>query len=152
MQVTGPIYQFQGDFRFLSNFYPSAMLVRNMGTAQQQWVHTAEHLFQAFKTRNPREQQDILDLRSPGKAKKAGRLITLRDDWEDIKLDVMRVTVHAKFKQNPELRELLIDTGDLPLFEGNYWNDTYFGVDLRTGQGQNWLGKILMETREELRT
>lgn len=152
MQVTGPIYQFQGDFRFLSNFYPSAMLVRNMGTAKQQWVHTAEHFFQAYKTRDPREQQDILDLRSPGKAKKAGRLITLRDDWEDIKLTVMRTVIGAKFVQNADIRILLRKTHPYPLFEGNYWNDTFWGVDLKTGQGQNWLGKILMETREELRT
>lgn len=144
------IREFQGEFRFLSNFFPSPMLVRGVGTKTQQWIPTAEHLFQALKTRIPEEQQAVLNCATPGQAKRLGRQITLRDDWEDIKLNVMRVVIKAKFEQNPRLAQQLLATGEAQLIEGNWWNDKWFGVCLRTGEGENHLGKILMETRQEL--
>lgn len=64
----------------------------------------------------------------------------------------MREVIGAKFKGgSEELREMLIATGERELVEGNVWNDTFWGVSLRTGKGQNQLGKILMEVREELK-
>ena len=56
--------------------------------------------------------------------------------------------VLEKFKQNPELKQKLLETGNQELIEGNTWNDTFWGVC--NGQGQNWLGKILMLARSEL--
>ena len=63
----------------------------------------------------------------------------------------METAVHAKFTQNVELKELLLETGDSELIEGNTWGDREWGVDLKTNEGQNKLGKILMKVRESLR-
>jgi len=59
--------------------------------------------------------------------------------------------VLAKFLGNGDLRDQLLATGDAELVEGNTWGDTYWGVDSRSGKGENMLGKILMETREFLK-
>jgi predicted NAD-dependent protein-ADP-ribosyltransferase YbiA (DUF1768 family) len=61
----------------------------------------------------------------------------------------MRFGLALKFS-DPVLREMLLDTGDAILEEGNMWNDTFWGIDLNTGKGQNHLGRLLMERRAEL--
>ena len=62
----------------------------------------------------------------------------------------MEEIVRAKFTQNPKLGEQLLSTGNADLIEGNTWNDRYWGVDVRSGAGENHLGKILMKVRSEL--
>jgi ribA/ribD-fused uncharacterized protein len=85
-----------------------------------------------------------------GKSAKAlGRKIKLREDWLDIRENVMEYLVRLKFK-HPALRIMLIRTAGADLIEGNYWNDRFWGVDLRSGIGENKLGKILMKVREEV--
>lgn len=79
-------------------------------------------------------------------AKKLGRKVALREDWDKIKLDVMKKVLEMKFLQNPDIKQKLIDTGDSELVEGNWWNDTFWGVC--RGEGENHLGKLLMELRE----
>ena len=74
----------------------------------------------------------------------------LRPDWESVRLSVMARVVGAKFMQNPNLAVRLVATGMMPLVEGNIWGDTFWGVDARTGNGENHLGKILMNVREDL--
>ena len=86
----------------------------------------------------------------PGKSKGVGRRVPLRPDWEQVKVGIMEEIVRAKFTQNPELAARLMATGEKILVEGNTWGDTCWGVDLRTGQGENHLGRILMKVREEL--
>ena len=81
-------------------------------------------------------------------AKKVGRKVTIRKDWEKVKKDIMYDIVSAKFNQHPDLAKRLIATGDKQLVEGNTWYDTYWGVF--NGRGKNVLGKILMDVREEL--
>ena len=83
-------------------------------------------------------------------SKRAGRRVKLRKDWEEVKLRIMEEVVRAKFLQHPDLANKLIDTGDEELIEGNCWNDRFWGVDIRTGIGENNLGKILMKVRSEL--
>lgn len=146
------IASFWGKYRFLSNFYASPMEVRNVGTKPVQRVTTVEHLFQAMKTRDPNEQQTILEAKTPGEAKRLGRTCDLREDWEDIKLHVMRMAVKEKFRQNPNLATKLIATDELRLIEGNTWGDQFWGVDAKTGRGLNHLGRILMDVREDLKT
>ena len=51
--------------------------------------------------------------------------------------------------QNPELGNKLLETGNQELVEGNTWGDIFWGVC--NGKGQNWLGKILMMVRDEIR-
>jgi ribA/ribD-fused uncharacterized protein len=73
----------------------------------------------------------------------------LRPDWEEVKDDVMREAVLAKFIQHPEIREVLLGTGNALLVEHTK-NDSYWG-DGGHGHGKNMLGIILMEVRERLR-
>lgn len=131
------IDSFSGPYRFLSNFW-----VEEDGL-------TVEHCFQAMKTLDSEEQHWILEADTPGKAKRLGRKCTLRLDWEEAKDEAMYFLVKDKFFPGSDLASLLLGTGDAELIEGNTWGDTYWGVC--NGEGQNKLGKILMQIREELR-
>lgn len=86
---------------------------------------------------------------NPSEAKKYGRRCKLRLDWEDEKIKVMEDIVFNKFQSNDVLKEKLLDTGDALLIEGNDWNDKFWGVC--NGEGENHLGKILMNVRTMLR-
>jgi predicted NAD-dependent protein-ADP-ribosyltransferase YbiA (DUF1768 family) len=86
---------------------------------------------------------------TPGEAKKAGRSVHLRTDWEQIKVGLMCGLVSQKF-QDPKLKQMLLDTGDQELIEGNYWFDDFWGV--HNGKGKNQLGKILMLVRDSTKT
>ena len=149
--MNSTIGPFQGEWRFLSNFFESPIMVRSLGTTGVFTAPTAEHVFQAMKTRDLIEQQSVLECKTPGQAKHMGRNVTLRSDWEEIKLHVMRMVVQAKFEQNPELDKLLKATGDATLIELNQFNDREWGVDINTREGKNHLGKILMEVRANLK-
>ncbi len=135
---------FREEYSFLSNFYPSPFYL-----AGSRYL-TGEHAFQSMKTKNVSERALIQMQRSPSDAKRAGRKVTLRDDWETIKVYVMYKVVFEKFNQNPALMNLLISTGDAKLYEVNTWGDTYWGVDTK-GNGLNHLGEILMRVRYELK-
>jgi predicted NAD-dependent protein-ADP-ribosyltransferase YbiA (DUF1768 family) len=63
----------------------------------------------------------------------------------------MKELVSQKFSdKNPELKQKLIDTKDIVLIEGTTWGDSFFGVNLKNGQGKNHLGQILMNIRQTL--
>jgi ribA/ribD-fused uncharacterized protein len=145
-QDPDPISSFHGEFAFLSNFYTSPITVDCIT------FPTVEHAFQAAKTNDPETKRQIAAKDTPGKAKRAGgKRGIVRDfdpSWETRKVDVMRSLVQQKF-QDPQLREMLLQTGDRPLIEGNVWNDTFWGVC--RGKGANNLGKILEQIRSELR-
>lgn len=85
----------------------------------------------------------------PDEAKKLGRRIPLRPDWDEVKVRIMEKVVRAKFTQNPKLAGRLVETWDKPLFEGNTWHDVFWGIDLKTGEGENHLGQILMALRAD---
>lgn len=111
---------------------------------------SVEHAYMAHKSDDPKWQLRCQDSTvPPSLIKKESRSVKLRDDWEVIKLDVMKKCLHAKFKK-PTLRAMLLDTGLREIQEGNTWGDKYWGVDLDTGEGQNHLGRLLMEVRAEL--
>ena len=139
------IKQFKDGFDFLSNFYPAHVALDNVR------YDTVEHAFQAAKTLDKAQRRLIRNADTPGKAKRLGRKVTLRDDWEAVKIEIMEDLVRQKFTRHPDLRKLLLDTGDAEIEEGNTWRDTFWGVSLRTGKGRNELGKILMRVRRELR-
>lgn len=137
------IDSFRNEYRFLSNFYPSP-IVCPIGSAQ-----TAEHAYQALKANRPADAEIVLAAPTPGAAKRAGRKIAIREDWEAVKLAVMRDVLALKFAHGSQLAQLLLWTSDALLVEGNTWGDQYWGaVD---GFGQNWLGHLLMARRAELR-
>lgn len=136
------INHFRDGFAFLSNFYPSQI------TYDGEVYATVEHAYQAAKTLNPDERKKVRDCRTPGQAKRMGRKVTLRQDWETIKIDVMGWLVREKFR-DPELIKELLETGDHELIEGNTWGDKTWGqVD---GVGHNYLGRILMAIRTDLK-
>lgn len=139
------ITRFQGEYRFLSNFWRAQIEVDGRK------YETVEHYFQSRKARTGEDAKLIASASSPREAKRLGRRIKIRGNWEQVKLDVMEKGVHAKFQQHPELARKLVATGDVLLEEGNRWGDTFWGVDSRTGIGGNNLGKILMLVREELK-
>ena len=72
-----------------------------------------------------------------------------KDEWMDIRLDVMRQVVFAKFSQHIDLKEKLLATGDAYLSE--HTDNDFFWGDGLNGTGKNWLGRIIMEVREQLR-
>ena len=142
------INTFEGEFAFLSNFYPSP--IEKDGIEYP----TVEHFFQAMKTTNLEERKAIAKARTPGVAKRMGRQVHLRPEWEDIKVDIMRQGLNLKFS-DLELRMRLLNTGGAPLVEGNTWHDNTWGdcmcpkcIDI---QGHNILGKLLMDLREQVR-
>lgn len=135
------ITSFTGEYAFLSNFY-----VLSNGS-------TVEHAFQAAKTVDPEEKACILAASTPGNAKRLGRKVTLRPDWDIMKLDIMFSLLEMKFNFDPVLADKLINTGDAELVEGNTWHDTYWGVCTCSkcgNQGNNHLGKLLMQVRDTL--
>ena len=136
------IDRFDGEYAFLSNYSASPFRINYV------LFPTMEHYFQANKADNQNDYLHIAYAPTPGEAKRLGRKIQLRPDWEEIKDNVMLTGLRKKFA-NPELRNLLLATGDEELVEGNYWGDTYWGVC--NGVGQNKLGKLLMQVREEIK-
>lgn len=134
------INNFRGKYYFLSNFYEAPVTWNGLTYLNN------EAAFQSAKTFSDRECFTNLD---PSSAKKLGRRVQLRDDWEDVKNDIMYEICKAKFSQNIELKKKLLATGDKHLEEGNTWGDKIWGTV--NGIGENRLGKILMKIREELR-
>jgi ribA/ribD-fused uncharacterized protein len=140
-----PITSFHGEFRFLSNFYPSRI---DMGVLV---YPTVEHAFQAAKCRSVRDRQRIAEAPTPGIAKRLGRQVRLRPDWEQTKFKAMAWCLHQKFTRYNDLRERLLSTGDRDLVEGNTWGDRCWG-QCPVGVGENMLGKLLMKLRSDLRS
>ncbi len=138
------IDSFQGQYRFLSNFWPAEVQFEGL------IYPTAEHAYQAAKTPDRAERQRIAALPTPGDAKRAGAALPKRPDWDAKKLAVMELVVRDKFTRNPDLRAKLLATHHAQLIEGNTWNDQFWGVC--NGKGENHLGRILMKVRDELRS
>jgi ribA/ribD-fused uncharacterized protein len=136
------IQSFTMEYSFLSNFYPC--LIEFEGDIYS----TLEHAYQAAKTHDPDERRKIREEERTGKAKRRGQRVTKREDWEQIKVKVMRELLKKKF-ENPQLQKLLLDTYPHELIEGNTWKDTFWGV--YQGHGKNMLGVLLMQIRSELR-
>lgn len=110
---------------------------------------TSEHYYQAQKTRNSELQTIIRKATTPKKCKQIACQIELREDWENIKYDVMLTALRAKFNQSKSLKELLINTGDEELVEASPYDYIWgCGAD---GSGKNLLGRALMEIRTELK-
>jgi ribA/ribD-fused uncharacterized protein len=143
MTTTEAIRRFTGKYRWLSNFWPCVVRYESRD------YPTVEHAYQAAKSLDPIERDYIAGTSTPGEAKRFGRHATLRPDWNFVRTAVMYDLLYQKFSREP-LRTKLLATGDADLIEGNSWGDTYWGVDDLRG-GENMLGKLLMQIRDELR-
>jgi len=143
------INEFQDKYRFLSNFWLVSLEFEGAT------YPSVEHAYQAAKTINMELREPFWkEYMTPGKAKRLARTLTLRGDWEDIKVDIIRQLVEQKF-QIPHLKEKLLATCNQELVEGNRWHDNFWGNCLCSNcqniRGRNHLGKILMEIRDELK-
>ena len=136
------IDKFENEYAFLSNFYDSPITIGDIT------YPTVEHYFQAMKTMDIDARRKIAAAATPGQAKRMGRSVNLRPDWEAVKFDIMRAGLVAKFSI-PELREKLLATGEERLVEGNWWGDRFWGQC--KGKGLNMLGLLLMEIRTTLK-
>jgi ribA/ribD-fused uncharacterized protein len=155
------INDFRFDYRFLSNFHMKPVVLDGI------YYPSNENAYQAYKTLNLNERQEFTKI-TPMEAKKLGKKVKLRSDWEGIKFKVMLDLNRKKFSDGVE-REGLLATGDTYLIEGNWWHDGTWGhcygqefkddpkdyvnqfCEKCEGKlGQNLLGKILMQVRQEI--
>lgn len=146
MQELEVIDSFKEDYEKFSNFYPVLVYYKDID------FPTVEHAFVAGKRKDPMFWRKIAKIPEDkaGKAKRLGRKVKLRKDWNIIKLSHMRKLLNQKF-QYPSFKKLLLSTGDAQLIEGNYWHDNYWGdcycEECVNIIGQNQLGKMLMKVR-----
>ncbi len=142
------ITSFTGTYEWLSNFYHAP--IHFFGNSYA----TAEHLYQAFKAKLPGDRDNIRLARTPGKAKRLGNQVTLRDDFVGLRVGLMLDVIRLKFFWNPLLADLLVAEKDVMLIEGNNWHDNFWGACTCAGchglAKNNILGQIIMHTREEL--
>jgi ribA/ribD-fused uncharacterized protein len=138
---TNNIAGFVAEYRWLSNYYPCKVEWdgRVYGSAEAAY-HSGKY---------PVADRDVFTRLDPDPARKLSRTKPYDTAaWEIRKLSTMRAVVWAKFSQNPELATKLLATGSRHLEETNWWGDKIWGV--YRGEGQNLLGKIIMDTRARL--
>ena len=139
---------FDGKWAFLSNFYWNE--IEHEGIVYP----TNEHFFQAMKTLDNDERRQIANCLTPGQAKRMGRRVALRSDWESVKEDVMFLGLCLKFADE-QLAGWLLETGDEELVEGTTWHDNEWGncscPKCTNIEGKNKLGKLLMRVRDMIK-
>lgn len=126
-----------------SNFTPCRVFLDNVV------YPSVEHAYQAAKTLDLAQRAHIRELPTAGAAKAAGRRVTMRADWDAVKIDVMRSLLRQKFALGSTFALQLLHTGTCELVEVNTWGDRFWGECPR-GSGANHLGKLLMQRRAEL--
>lgn len=138
------IKSFSGEHSWLSNFVMCEVMFDG------RLYPTVEHAYVAAKTIIGVERDAVFNCKNAGQAKRLGKTITLRSDWDEIKYTVMLKLLQQKFNQ-PKFKTLLENTGDQYIVEGNNWGDKYWGAVLAeddyTYLGKNNLGKIIMSIR-----
>lgn len=146
------IEEFQGEYRWLSNFWEFDKPFEYQGLTYP----TNEHFYVAMKTTDTWVRGEVANHPLKG-LKSFGRTIELRPDWEQVRLPAMKHGLMYKFSHNnPTLRKSLIATGDKYIQEGNKWHDNFFGVCSCTKcksagiVGENNLGKLIMSIREKI--
>lgn len=138
------ISEFRGDNRWLSNFHAAVIL------ADEKIYPTTEHFYQSKRALTIEDELAVISQETPFKAMHFGRDLTNQrpfEEWAKLRLGIMRRASLLKYTQHLDLARCLVATGDEELVEGNSWNDIFWG-QCPIGTGENWLGRILMETRE----
>jgi ribA/ribD-fused uncharacterized protein len=140
------IEQFKGEYRWLSNFAPVVIHIDGID------YPSVEHAYMSCKSDDDSWKAYCSDPdNSAGTVKVKSREIDLINGWHSKKLGVMEMCLRQKFSQEP-YRTRLIDTGDTYIQEGNYHGDKFYGVCLRTNEGLNHLGRLIMQIRNEINT
>lgn len=133
------------DTRWLSNMY--YVSIEYAGIVYP----STENFYQAMKYSDNNVRNHISKLK-PHEAKAYSREYSITSKvFEDKKLDIMLYAQRQKFKQEP-FKSKLLNTGNVLLEEGNWWGDKFWGVDIKTRQGENNLGKLIMQVRFELKS
>lgn len=150
------IEQFIDEYRWLSNFELVDIEYENIV------YPSVEHFYQAMKINTSQmidgkifktvkeAREYIASIKHPGIVKKLSKKFIIREDFDLMKKDIMYYALKIKYNY-PLYKQLLLDTGDVYIQEGNNWNDVYWGVSLETGMGKNILGKMIMNIRKELK-
>ena len=138
---------FFGPYRWLSNFEPCII-------EHEDLVYpSTENAYQAAKI-VPEQRHVFLGMKASQSKRMWQNYKRLYTDeqWTEVKNDVMYKVLSEKFSsKNPDLRSKLLETGEKYLEETNHWKDVWFGVYYKTGEGQNYLGKLLMQVRSEIK-
>lgn len=147
-RITFMINSFRGEYKYLSNFYPCAIKYNgNM-------FESTEAAYMSAKNDDPEWLKYCMDPQNtPAMIKKKSYSITIRPNWDDMKLSVMEEVLRYKFFKHRGLGDMLLATGHQNLVEGTTWNDRFWGVDVTVTPniGENHLGRLLMKLRDELR-
>ncbi len=136
------INQFKGEYDFLSNRFNCRFVWQGLKYG------SAEAAFQASKCEDEAERKVYASC-SVDKAALRGKEQIPYSGWETARISIMESILQAKFEQNPALMEKLKETGNRILINGNSKQETFWGVDLYSWQGENHLGKIIMKIREK---
>jgi ribA/ribD-fused uncharacterized protein len=139
-----PILGFSGQYRWLSNFAPARVRMDDGRTCA-----TVEHAYQCYKTLDPDLRHQINSCRTPGEAKRwwKERRHLMRADWLLVNIPIMEGLTWQKYEY-PDLRGLLLATGEAEIVEVNSWGDTFWGQC--GGVGRNELGRVIMRTRDAI--
>ncbi len=142
-----PSMMFRGSYSCFSNMTKCEIEFARMR------FPSVEHAFVAAKSTEWSVRRKVKDCSTPSKAKKFGKTVELRPDWDLVKNDVMYELVKQKFTRYKRFQDILLATDSMYIEESNYWHDNYWGscyCDKCGGHGKNHLGKILMRVRDEL--
>ncbi|MDZ8053907.1 MAG: NADAR family protein [Aulosira sp. ZfuVER01] len=139
-------YNIREEYGCFSNFSPHGFELDEL------YWPTSEHYFQAQKFVGTVHLEQIRLVKTPKDAARMGRERSrpLRQDWEQVKDDIMRKAVLQKFETHVDIKEILLSTSNEEIIE-NSPIDFYWGCG-SDGSGKNMLGIILMEVREILRS
>ena len=136
------IGSFRGEYGFLSNMYDCPVTFNGVTYSCSESAYQAQRCAYEVDAKQFEKFSGV-------ESKKMARKVATREDWHSVKVGIMKEILRAKFTQNPNLGKQLVATGDRLLAEGNHWRDTFWGV--YNGRGENTLGKLLMEVRNELK-
>lgn len=142
------IEKFRGEYRWLSNFYPVDVALDGLVYPSVENAYVAAKSFDYDFRR-------VMQKVTAGQAKQLGKLVSVRGDWNSVKVGVMRLLLKQKFSY-PWFADKLCGTGDAEIVEGNHWHDNFWGACTCLScvinfKPKNNLGKLLMDIREESR-
>ena len=147
-EIAPPTFIYDSKGKWVRNWF-SNMVAEDVIIDGVKW-NSVENYYQAMKSNDLAIQQLFLNI-NPSEAKKLGRKVVLRPDWETFRVEVMKKALICKFTDNINNKARLLQTEDSILVEWNNWGDRVWGVDVRDYNGQNILGKLLMQIRSEIR-
>lgn len=146
------ILEFKNDFDFLSNMYPCTVTYKGIT------YKCSEAAFQAQKYSDINIQKEFAEYdgkqaKYHGGPRGDHKLSAAqKEEWNAKRVSVMEEVVRAKFEQNDDLKQKLIETGGVMIYEGRSFRpDKFWGISLKTMEGQNHLGVILMKVRDSIK-